>query len=76
MKTTQTWFQIRIGAGVSAGYDPKHFETEAEARAFHKAEYLGRKKNDGHDEYWNSIPVRIEKVTKTTETVAQIGGKK
>jgi len=65
------WFEIVLSVvsdtKIASSYHSGGFKTFDEAVAVWQTEYRDRKKGDGHDEYWNNIPMMIQKVTKKVE---------
>lgn len=74
VKTTHEneWFEIVLSVvgdtKIASSYHSGSFKTYDEAVIAWEVNYRDRKKNDGHDEYWNKIPMMIQKVTKKVET--------
>lgn len=63
-KKTIVFYQIFDGHA----WDIRHFKSESEAiEAANKNKK--RQKNDGNDNYWNSLNYTVQKVTKTTEDI-------
>jgi len=70
MKTT-VYYEIGClhGGDTIQSWHPDTFDTLAQAQHAVITEYRNRKKGDGHDHYWNTIGIRIEKKIIIVETV-------
>ena len=70
MKTkTKVIFELvtRELGGLAVSFDSNTFKSKEEAEEHWKVNYKERKKEDNQDEYWNSIPCMIQKVTTQVE---------
>lgn len=62
----RTEIKYHIAADLLGGranaFSEKSFTTYEEAVRYWEVEYRDRNKNDGYDEYWRKIPLRIQQV--------------
>jgi len=52
-----------LGENVNS-WHPTLFDSFSEAVKCWEEEYRGRNKKDGYDEYWNKVPLRIQRIVK------------
>ena len=68
---TITYYQLVLSfiGNSTNSYAPESFTSEEDAIAYFEKEYKNRCKNDGHDDYWNNLPLYIQKTVSTIEAV-------
>lgn len=68
---TITYYQLVLSfiGNSTNSYAPESFTSEEDAIAYFEKEYKNRCKNDGRDEYWNNLPLYIQKTVSTIEAV-------
>jgi hypothetical protein len=57
------------GVEITNSFAPETFYSVKQATDYWLENYKNRNKGDGNDEYWNKIPLRIQKTIKIVENI-------